>query len=63
MMKVIKYAEKRGIDLRGVLFDGKPQNEKEAPSEDDNGANGGGEKADLDESGPGEDRDKSEGKE
>jgi lambda family phage portal protein len=39
MAEVIEYAEKKGIDIRGVLFDGKLQNEKEEASpEDDEGA-------------------------
>jgi hypothetical protein len=59
MMKVIKYAEKRGIDLRGVLFDGKLQ--EEAPPAGD-GAGGGGEETDLDEGGS-EDGDESDGEE
>ena len=63
MAEVIEYAEKKGIDLRGVLFDGKLQNEKEeAPPEDDDGTDGGGEKTDPDEGGS-EDGDESEGKE
>ena len=64
MAEVIEYAEKKGIDLRGVLFDGKLQNEKEeAPPEDDDGADGGGEETDPDEGGSEEDGDESEGKE
>lgn len=42
MAEVIQYADKRGIDIRGVLFDGKLQDEKEeAPQEAAEAANGG----------------------
>ena len=64
MAEVIAYADKKGIDLRGVLFDGKLQEEKEeAPPEDDDVTSGGGEEADPDESGSEDDGDGSEGKE
>jgi capsid protein len=42
MAEVIQYADKRGIDIRGVLFDGKLQDEKEeVPQEAAEAANGG----------------------
>ena len=51
MAEVIAYADKKGIDLRGVLFDGKLSEEKEEePSEPDDGTAGGGEE-DPDEGG------------
>ena len=52
MAEVIAYADKKGIDLRGVLFDGKLQEEKEeTPPEPDDGTDGGGEETDPDEGG------------
>ena len=52
MAEVIAYADKKGIDLRGVLFDGKLQEEKEeAPPGPDDGTGGGGEETDPDEGG------------
>ena len=50
MAEVIAYADKKGIDLRGVLFDGKLQEEKEeTPPGPDDGTGGGGEETDSDE--------------
>lgn len=52
MAEVIAYADKKGIDLRGVLFDGKLQEEKEeTPPGPDDGTGGGGEETDPDEGG------------
>jgi len=52
MAEVIAYADKKGIDLRGVLFDGKLQEEKEeTPPGSDDGTGGGGEETDPDEGG------------
>ena len=52
MAEVIAYADKKGIDVRGVLFDGKLQEEKEeTPPGPDDGTGGGGEETDPDEGG------------
>lgn len=52
MAEVIAYADKKGIDLRGMLFDGKLQEEKEeTPPGPDDGTGGGGEETDPDKGG------------
>lgn len=64
MAEVIAYADKKGIDLRGVLFDGKLQEEKEEAPPADDGTGGGDEEAEPGEGGSegGDESDPDEGK-
>lgn len=52
MVEVLEYADKKGIDLRGVLFDGKMQEEQEDEEiQDPQALDGGEEKPAFDENG------------